>query len=431
MAENMEIDERKVQVKFVTKNDKYVVPDTAILVPTRLKRYGLSEIVNHMLNFEKTIPFTFLIDGETLRTSLEEYLESKGISAENVLILEYIESMLPPKSLSTFEHDDWVYCVSASNGYFLTGSYDNNARIWNKSGECLQTFTGHEGPIKSVAWLKSEGEYTFLTASQDHTVRAWRYDSNNMFETLYVAKGHKGSVESVSVDSTGKHFATASWDAEIKYYTSAVPDVDESEFLAGPENENNKKRKTKNSDNVLVKAPVTTLDAHVGPVSCVAFDPKDENILYSGGWDHSIRVWDIHKRTNLTTLSCEKTIYALAPSPLTGLLATGHADRVLRVWDPRSSDASMLKLSLPGHRNWVSSVAWSPSSEHHLVTGSYDGIVRVWDIRSRRAPIYTLLHGNDSEEEEQKVFCVEWSGDLLLSGGEDCRLRIHSAGMNQ
>lgn len=39
----------QVQVRFHTRQQRYAVTDTPILVPARLRRYGLSEIVNHLL----------------------------------------------------------------------------------------------------------------------------------------------------------------------------------------------------------------------------------------------------------------------------------------------------------------------------------------------------------------------------------------------
>ena len=42
-------EESQVQVRFVTKQTEYAVTDTPMLVPSRLRRYGLSEIINHLL----------------------------------------------------------------------------------------------------------------------------------------------------------------------------------------------------------------------------------------------------------------------------------------------------------------------------------------------------------------------------------------------
>ncbi|KAI4352478.1 hypothetical protein L6164_006728 [Bauhinia variegata] len=50
-------------------------------------------------------PFDFLIDGELVRMSLEQFLLAKGISAEKVLEIEYIKAVVPRKEeSSSHEH---------------------------------------------------------------------------------------------------------------------------------------------------------------------------------------------------------------------------------------------------------------------------------------------------------------------------------------
>lgn len=62
----------------------------------------------------------------------------------------------------------------------------------------------------------------------------------------------------------------------------------------------------------------------------------DSNVVYTGGWDHSIRSWDVENETNLVTKNCEKVVLDVDYSAHSRLIATGHTDNVLRLWDPRS-----------------------------------------------------------------------------------------------
>jgi WD40 repeat protein len=39
-------------------------------------------------------------------------------------------------------------------------------------------------------------------------------------------------------------------------------------------------------------------------VSAVVFSPSSADTLYSGGWDHSVRVWDIENHVNVVTKVC-------------------------------------------------------------------------------------------------------------------------------
>lgn len=127
---------------------------------------------------------------------------------------------------------------------------------------------------------------------------AWEYNlSDNSHSVLYECRGHTGGVESIALNAAGDQFASGSADATIKIWTTIIPTVsDHIEEVT----ETRKKRKTVKEDRIL-KAPIATLSVHTGPVSAVVFNPTSQETLYSGGWDHSVRVWDIENSVNITT----------------------------------------------------------------------------------------------------------------------------------
>ena len=60
-----------------------------------------------------------------------------------------------------------------------------------------------------------------------------------------------------------------------------------------------------------IKTPIMTFEGHSGCVSAVKFmkelngtDTDSANVLYSAGWDHTVRVWDIGGRANTSTMVC-------------------------------------------------------------------------------------------------------------------------------
>lgn len=101
------------------------------------------------------------------------------------------------------------------------------------------------------------------------------------------------------------------------------------------------------------------------------------------------------------------------------VVAFGSSDRSLRVWDTRSQPGQELQLkAYASHSNWVTCVAWCPSSQYHLATGSKDHTLKLWDIRTG-VPLATLAQHTD-----QVLTCAWVGGQRLVSGGADCNLRL-------
>ncbi|GAA6008542.1 hypothetical protein JCM10207_007153 [Rhodosporidiobolus poonsookiae] len=92
---------------------------------------------------------------------------------------------------------------------------------------------------------------------------------------------------------------------------------------------------------------------HTGPVTSIVFytTPSGRELLISGSWDKSIRVWDIETKTHLsTTLAHIDFVKTLHVIPELALLVSGSSDKDLRLWDLFSLDAlaaSSLSSSAP------------------------------------------------------------------------------------
>ena len=113
--------EQTITVQFLADNDAPEVPDTPCSLPLNLGKRELTEIVNHLLG--KTEPsdnlkFDFLINGDLLRSSLENFIKKRGISQETVLVIHYFEPSPPPEENLVLEHEDWV--TNKNNNPFFT-----------------------------------------------------------------------------------------------------------------------------------------------------------------------------------------------------------------------------------------------------------------------------------------------------------------------
>ncbi|CAI7993738.1 Ribosome biogenesis protein WDR12 homolog (Fragment), partial [Geodia barretti] len=344
---------------------------------------------------------------------------------EAVIEIEVIERNPPPRLADVFDHKDWVSGVHINTHYILTGSYDSTVRIWTHDGQMKCSAEGHTSPVKDVVWISSDasssdsGRVLFASASQDQNVHIWSLAESTaepQVEHLHTCKGHARSVESLAVNPSHDKLCSVSWDKMLKIW-SAVPDdvmVDEVES----EDQIALKRAKINSNQrrATTRTPLLTLQGHTQPVSTVVWPTGDE--VLSAGMDHCIRIWDIVSGVNKSTLNGPKVFHCIHHSHLNSLVASANSDKLVRLWDTRAGESSMVQSALASHQGWVIAVQWAPNREHQLLSGSYDSSLKVWDIRSSKLPLFTIT------AHEGKVLCLDWTfPQLLASGGTDSKLR--------
>ncbi|KAG9238614.1 WD40-repeat-containing domain protein [Amylocarpus encephaloides] len=101
----------------------------------------------------------------------------------------------------------------------------------------------------------------------------------------------------------------------------------------------------------------------------------------------------------------------IAWNPLGTLIATGAADKTLRVWNPEKNNARN-STELKGHMAGIEKVAFNPVKEAELCSVSSDGVARFWDVKTK-AVINEVKGLGDA-------FTLAWSpdGESLLVGNK-------------
>ena len=468
----------QVKVTFTTTETDLQLPETKrqLLVPADIRRYGLSRVLNSESMLDTgSIPFDFLVNGHFLRSSLEDYLTSNGLSLETNLTLQYVRSLIPPVYEASFEHDDWVSAVdvlsqSSPSGRWsgdsfrpgqeriLSASYDGLLRIWNASGQVITTSPsgshgGHTASIKAAKFLSNS---QLASAGMDRTVRVWKYTEKDQFSSgdlkptleLY---GHTGSIDSLEVDGSSKRILTASADGAIGFWSTSKVSAPEADATLLPGAHTSKRRKVATSITTAQRGPLSLMQVHNAPASAAIFDPRDRTVAYSVSQDHSLRTIDLTTSTVVSTLATSHPLLSLCAISRAGgsggsapLLAAGTAARHITLMDPRASASTTSVMTLRGHTNKVVSLSASPDNEYSLVSGSHDGTCRLWDLRSVRPatkdegglgsvsePVYVVERESRQGKkktvagEGSKVFGVVWDKLGIFSAGEDKKIQIN------
>jgi len=233
-------------------------------------------------------------------------------------------------------------------------------------------------------------------------------------------------VETVSAVNVGSHVVVASggWDRSVCLWKVNMESSDSTEEN-GSDSKTVKKRKVSGETQaklIKLEGPSCAMNEHTDNVSAIVWGGERNPVtLYSGSWDHSLRSWDVTRECCTATLNGNKVVTSLSFSESSQMLASGHADNTVRLWDARAHGDSIVKFELTSHKKWVSDLAWSKTNDHLLVSVSHDNTMKLWDIRAK-IPLYSLT------PHTSKALCVDWNHSCkqIVSGGADSKLEVHT-----
>ncbi|KRY39157.1 WD repeat-containing protein 48, partial [Trichinella spiralis] len=208
------------------------------------------------------------------------------------------------------------------------------------------------------------------TAGRDSVIRIWnsRLDRSYylvvkfIFNDPYIGsmEHHTDWVNDVLLCCNGRHLISASSDTTVKVW------------------------------NAHKGFCMSTLRTHKDYVKALAY-AKDKEQVASAGLDRSIFLWDVNTLTALTASNntittsslngSKDSIYSLAMNPSGTVIVSGSAEKVLRVWDPRTCQKSM---KLRGHTDVVKAIVISRDGTHCVSAGS-DASIRLWHLGMQRS----------------------------------------------
>lgn len=193
---------------------------------------------------------------------------------------------------------------------------------------------------------------------------------------------------------------------------------------------------------------------HSHGITHLGFYPFDAQAFLSSSFDKRLKLWSTERAALSAEFHLNATIYSHATSPIADHLlvscATQHSN--VRLVDLKSGAAVQ---ALVAHGGPVLCTSWSPNHEHILASGHADGKIRIWDIR-RAGGVIGQLDQEDSlgvvhryrlateagadwnrmphfrssaQAHDEAVNALHWTDDgkYIVSGGLDRRIRVWDA----
>ncbi|KAI0396955.1 quinon protein alcohol dehydrogenase-like superfamily [Xylariaceae sp. FL0594] len=118
---------------------------------------------------------------------------------------------------------------------------------------------------------------------------------------------------------------------------------------------------------------IRTLQGHTSGIRALQFDDR---MLVSGSLDGTVKIWNWRTGTCINTLEHQDGVLTVHMEG--DLLASGSKDRSIKIFNFKTQQS----FSLRGHTDWVNQVRLDVTSRT-LLTASDDCTVKLWDLDSR------------------------------------------------
>lgn len=317
-------------------------------------------------------------------------IDSTGVQPKSTIVQPTPSA--PPLEWRAHENNKAVRSLSIrpNDDVIASGGMDNAVRVWrigNKKEE--RTIRERSYPVLAVAFdpsglILASGDSDGMIMISKPFSDQWR--SN--IKTLSVGNHHQ--VHSVAFSPDGTRFTcgddrgkiyiwdTRTWTSELEFETNLsvihslgfCPGNTAKLFAAGS-----------NGSIRFWDLPIyqrrlnhTPMNHATGPVLSMVFSPGG-GLLFSGGADKSVRVWQTSNGESISSVSHSETVQAVAISSNGMRLAAGGANGTVTIWslDPFS------KLNSFKSDSSVNALAFI-DRQRLLVAGCQDGYIRGWMV---------------------------------------------------
>ena len=217
------------------------------------------------------------------------------------------DSSLKKRPIGT--HTSYTSCSQflANDQQILTGSGDSTCALWNvECGALIQSFHGHTADVLSLDVSPSETGNTFVSVGCDKRALIWDTRVGHCGQNQYIQsfKAHSADINAVKFYPSGDSIITGSDDTTCRLY-----DLRADREVA-----------VYQKDSILFG--INSVDLSISG-----------RILFAGGNDYTIHVWDTLKCSRICILyGHESRVTCVRVSSDGTALASSSWDHTIRVW---------------------------------------------------------------------------------------------------
>ncbi|KAL6863706.1 WD40 repeat-like protein [Trichoderma novae-zelandiae] len=294
-----------------------------------------------------------------------------------------------------------ITCLQFDDDKIITGSDDTLIHIYDtKTGKLRKKLEGHEGGVWA---LQYEGNI-LVSGSTDRSVRVWDIERGLCQQVFY---GHTSTVRCLQilmptetgVSSDGAPIMqpekpliiTGSRDSQLRVWR--LPEVGSRRYIqTGPP--------AQESDCPYF---IRVLTGHTHSVRAIS---AHGDILVSGSYDSTVRVWRISTGDSLHVLRGHtQKVYSVVLDHERNRCISGSMDSLVKIWD-LATGACL--YTLEGHSLLVGLL---DLRDDRLVSAAADSTLRIWDPQTGKCKNTLMAHTG-------AITCFQHDGRKVISGSE-------------
>lgn len=328
----------------------------------------------------------------------------------HIIRKNWMNPNIKPRHISFRGHDrNVVTCLQFDADKIITGSDDSSINVYDTAtGRLRRRLQGHEGGVWALQYLGN----TLVSGSTDRTVRVWDIAKG---ECTQIFEGHISTVRCLQIlPSTNIEIVqnglkkqintsliiTGSRDSTLRIWK--LPQPGDAHYRPSPLSSPN----TVNADNTNVSINPYYIRTLVGHTNSVRAVSGCNNILVSGSYDSTVRVWRISTGECIWRLiGHSQKVYSVVIDPKRNRCISGSMDWKVKVW---SLETGTCIWTLEGHSSLVGLL---DLSYDYLVSAAADSTLRVWDPDTGKCIHVLSAHTG-------AITCFQHDENKVISGSD-------------